>query len=302
MNAVTVTNIQKTLPRTLRGTRPVILHDISFAVEAGQCHGLVGANGAGKSTTLRILMGVAFPSGGTCELYGIPSDQPRARARVGFAPDIAALSPTLTADETCRLHHSLLAEDDGLGPEEVLSQVDLLDRRKSQVGSFSKGMQQRLSLAIALLGSPRLLVLDEPMSGLDPIGRDLVRTLLRERHQRGVTLLFSSHVLSDVNDLCDSVTVIARGRTVYTGAIDTMLGENIGHRLVLVGDGHGAAWSGPGTHSVLGDRSLVEVVNDLELENAIRVAREAGLRVRAVEGIRPSLEERVREMVGEART
>lgn len=301
MNAIEIRKLAKRLPADFRGRRADLLHDINLAVPAGSCHGFVGPNGAGKSTTLRILMGAARPTTGEVSLFGVPSTVPRARAQVGFAPDIAAHPPTLTALEVCTLHEALLGATNGGGvrPDEALRQVDLFGRRDSRVGSFSKGMQQRLSLAVALLGAPRLLVLDEPMSGLDPTGRELVRQVIRERHQAGVTVLFSSHVLSDVAELCDGVTVIARGRTIYSGPLDDVLGDAQGHLLTFIGPDLETTWAGPGVASLRGSRLLVEVDSDTMLRDAIDVGLSRGLRLRAVESIRARLEERIAAMVQE---
>lgn len=302
MLAIAVNGLQKSLVADFRGRRPVLLNDINLNVEEGTIHGLVGANGAGKSTTLRILVGVARPSKGTAEIFGRPSFEPSARAAMGFSPDMPSFPATLTPVEILKLHAALGPGADTI--DAVLNEVDLQGRRNDPVGRFSKGMQQRLSLAIALLGKPRLLVLDEPMSGLDPTGRELVRSVLRKRHAQGTTILFSSHVLSDIGELCDTVTVIDKGRTVFAGSLQSLVGDAQGHRAVFASLASTAPtkWDGPGQASVRGDRLYVEVDTDFELERALSVARMRGLRVTSIESVRPRLEERlVTLMSGEAR-
>jgi len=302
MNAIAIAGLAKKLPADFLGRRAVLLTDVSIVVAEGSIHGLVGANGAGKSTTLRILVGAASPSAGTATLFGVPSSDPAARTGLGYAPDVSAHPQTLSAHEILTLHGALGPGTDTI--DAVLAEVELTARQHDPVGRFSKGMQQRLSLAIALLGHPRLLVLDEPMSGLDPSGRELVRTILRARHAAGVTILFSSHVLSDIAELCDAVTVIDKGKTVFTGSLAAILGDVHGHRAVF--GAHGAqdvpAWNGPGTAVVKGERVFVDVATDLELEGALGAGRRLGLKVISIESVRPRLEERlVGLMTGESR-
>ena len=291
MRAILIEGLAKKLPPDFLGRRATLLSNVSLSVEQGSIHGLVGANGAGKSTTLRILVGAAKPSAGSALLFGIPSSDPSARVGLGFAPDVAAHPPTLSAREILELHAAL-----GPGPatiDAVLEEVELLHRQHDPVGRYSKGMQQRLSLAIALLGHPRLLVLDEPMSGLDPTGRGLVRGILRGRHAAGVTILFSSHVLSDIAELCDTVTVIDKGRTVFAGSLAVIQGDATGHRVVFAAPPEGSLppWAGPGTHRTKDDRVFVELKSDAELEGALAAGRGLGLKIIAIESVRPRLED-----------
>jgi len=301
MLAIAIAGLQKSLVADFRGRRPVLLNDINLNVEEGTIHGLVGANGAGKSTTLRILVGVARPTKGTAAIFGRPSFEPAARTGLGFAPDMASFPATLTALEILQLHAALGPGHDTI--DAVLREVDLYARRNDPVSRFSKGMQQRLSLAVALLGAPRLLVLDEPMSGLDPAGRELVRNVLRARHAQGVTILFSSHVLADIGELCDTVTVIDKGRTVFAGSLQSLVGDAQGHRAVFASSsGTLPQWAGPGHGGIRGDRLYVEVDSDVDLEAALGIARTHGLRVTSIESVRPRLEERlVNLMSGEHR-
>ena len=228
--AVEAVDLHKTVPVGFLGKARALLDGLTLRVSEGEIHGLVGRNGAGKSTLMRALLGVTPVQRGTVRLWGRDPADPQARTSVGYAPDIALFPPTLTPREIVNLHTALL---DASAPRalEVLDQVGLLSHADRPVRVFSKGMGQRLSLAVALLGSPRLLLLDEPMSGLDPEGRHLVRRLIRQSHASGMTILFSSHVLADVEDLCSSATIIDGGRTLTTGAVRDMTAGDGGFTL-----------------------------------------------------------------------
>lgn len=290
--AVTVDHVRKVLPADVLGRRPVLLEDVSIHVSEGEIHGLVGANGAGKSTTLRLLVGAARPTSGVITLHGGPPTIASSRRQMGFAPDVASLPATLSALEILSLHRSLLPNVPVAQVETVLHELELFDRRHDPVRRFSKGMQQRLSLAIALLGAPKLLVLDEPMSGLDPTGRELVRNIIRARHAAGATILFSSHVLSDVAELCSSITVLNKGRTVFEGQLAALVGDALGHRVILGQVGR-SAWTGPGDVSARSDRLIITLKTDAELVAALQEAVQTGLPVIALETIRPRLEDQL---------
>ena len=222
MDAVSFTEATKDVAAGFLGRRRRILEGVSFAVEAGQIHGLVGHNGAGKSTTLRMLTGCSRPTSGSVTLFGEDPTRPSARRRLGFAPDIAALPQSLRADELI----AFVAAARGLGrvdPRAVVERVGL-ELRQETVRAYSKGMQQRLSLALAIVGDPELWVLDEPMSGLDPQGRELVRELLTSHRLRGGTVVFSSHSLADVDALCEQLTVLERGRVIFRGPAREFIG------------------------------------------------------------------------------
>ena len=290
--AITIEHVRKVLPADVFGRRPVLVEDVNLRVKEGEIHGLVGANGAGKSTTLRLLIGAARPTGGVITIHGGPTTAAASRRHVGFAPDVASLPPTLSASEILQLHRALLADTSVADVDAVLREVELFDRRHDPVRRFSKGMQQRLSLAIALLGSPKLLILDEPMSGLDPTGRDLVRSIIRMRHAAGTTILFSSHVLSDVAELCSAVTVLNKGRTVFAGPLEALAGDALGHRVVLGLRGEGG-WTGPGDATLRDDRLLVTVTTDADLVAALELATSRALPILSVETLRPRLEDQL---------
>lgn len=229
--AVEAVDLHKTVPVGFLGKARALLDGLTLRVSEGEIHGLVGRNGAGKSTLMRVLLGVTPVQRGTVRLWGRDPADPQARTAVGYAPDIALFPPTLTPREIVRLHTALLGVSDPEGLD-ILNQLGLLSHADRPVRIFSKGMAQRLSLAVALLGTPRLLLLDEPMSGLDPEGRHLVRRLIRQSHASGMTILFSSHVLADVEDLCSRATIIDGGRTLTSGAVRDMTAGDGGFTLM----------------------------------------------------------------------
>lgn len=224
-------------PRTL-------VEDLSFVVPQGTLCGFVGANGAGKTTTLQLLLGHIAPTSGSLRLFGVPVDDPRARVGLGYLPEQAPPGRALTPQRLVRAHALLR----GVPPnqatraaQEALERVQLIGHSHRCMRTFSKGMRQRVSLAQALAGAPRLLILDEPLSGLDPPGRHLVRELLAELTASGCTVFFSTHMLSDVSLLCHQVVVLHHGRLTYSGA-PAALEARAGHgRMEVVGQGVDAA-------------------------------------------------------------
>jgi ABC-2 type transport system ATP-binding protein len=194
------------------------LAGVDLEVEAGQLVGLLGPNGAGKSTLTKIACGLVRPSGGGVEVLGRPAGSPEARAALGYLAELFRFPGWCTADELLRLHQRLVASGGGERERrELLDLVELSDAAGKRVEAMSKGMQQRLGVAQALVGSPRLLLLDEPTSALDPVGRRIVRELLEELRRREVAVLLNSHLLSEVELICDHVAIIAGGRLVMAG-------------------------------------------------------------------------------------
>jgi ABC-2 type transport system ATP-binding protein len=208
------------------GAKREAVSDVSISVSHGAIHGLLGPNGAGKTTTLKMLLGLVRPSGGRFEILGKPAFKAGARASVGFLPEQPYFPGQLTASEAMALYGRLA----GLGRVEIKEQTnELLDRvgldgrQKTLLSKFSRGMLQRLGLAQALLGSPEVLILDEPASGLDPVGQRDIRRLMLELKQSGRTILLSSHQLSEVEAVSDEVTILNRGTVVARGHIDQLL-------------------------------------------------------------------------------
>jgi ABC-2 type transport system ATP-binding protein len=202
------------------------LDRLTLEVEAGEVFGFLGPNGAGKTTTLKLLMQLVYPTSGRAELLGKPIGDPAAKRRIGYLPENPNFYDYLTAEELLRYFAGLF----GYRGAEVRQRVNrLLDEvgigaeRRLQLRKFSKGMLQRVGIAQALINDPELVIFDEPMSGLDPLGRREVRALILRLRDRGCTVFFSSHVLSDAEALCSRVAILAKGRLVTAGRLNEML-------------------------------------------------------------------------------
>jgi ABC-2 type transport system ATP-binding protein len=196
----------------------VALDGVDLEVAPGELLGLLGPNGAGKSTLTKIACGLVRASGGAAEVEGSPAGSAQARAAIGYLAELFRFPDWLTADELLALHQDLAGSRRGAAErDELLELVGLHEARGTKVAAMSKGMQQRLGIAQALVGSPRLLMLDEPTSALDPVGRRVVRDLLRELRARGTAVLLSSHLLSEVELVCDRVAILVSGRIVAQG-------------------------------------------------------------------------------------
>ena len=188
-------------------------------VEEGELFGLLGPNGAGKSTLVKIACGLVSPSGGSVEVLGASAGSIQARRQIGYLAELFRFPGWLSADELLELHQRLAGSAGGKAERsELLDLVGLGDAAATKVETVSKGMQQRLGIAQALVGSPRLLMLDEPTSALDPVGRRIVRDLLLELKRRGVAVLLNSHLLSEIELVCDRVAIMLAGRVVRQGA------------------------------------------------------------------------------------
>jgi ABC-2 type transport system ATP-binding protein len=206
------------------------LIDLTLRVEPGEIFGFLGPNGAGKTTAVKLLLGLARATGGSGSVLGAPLGDRAARRDIGYLPELFRYQPWLKAREVLELHARLRSADGGptlrsTAIDDGLAAVDLADRAGDPVGSFSKGMQQRLGLAVALLGSPRLVILDEPTSALDPVGRADVRSIVRRAAEVGSTVFLNSHLLTEVERLCDRVAIVDHGRVLASGRIDDLLGE-----------------------------------------------------------------------------
>jgi ABC-2 type transport system ATP-binding protein len=202
------------------------LDSVSLAVGSGQIFGFIGPNGAGKSTTIKALLGLLAPSRGTILVDGLPPSDPRSRRRVGFLPEETHYYRFLTAAEALDFYGKLCGVPKAARRRripELLALVDLSSSARRALSGFSKGMMQRLGLAQALVNDPEILVLDEPTTGLDPISRLDLRRLLHEQKKKGKTVFFSSHELSEVELLCDSIAILHRGRVVKSGPLSEVL-------------------------------------------------------------------------------
>jgi ABC-2 type transport system ATP-binding protein len=218
--AVEIINLRKAYGRT------VALHDLSLSVEPGEVFGFLGPNGAGKTTTVKVLLGLVRPTSGQARIFGVSTTDPEARRVVGYLPENFRFQDWLTGVELLELHADLA----DLTPEvrkrripEALNLVGLADRGDDRLKTYSKGMLQRIGLAQAIIHNPRLVLLDEPTSALDPIGRRDVRDMIRALSARGMTVFLNSHLLSEVEMVCDRVAIIDRGRVVQSGRLDDLI-------------------------------------------------------------------------------
>jgi len=227
-------------PVRVRSNTPIESHDLrkeygrgrtalagaSLRVEQGEVFGFLGANGAGKTTFVKMLLGLVRPTSGTARLFGRPIHEPAARALVGYQPELFRFPEWMTGEEVLRLHGQLAhvaATDVAAAAPGALERVGLGGRGRDRVGTYSKGMQQRLALAQALVAHPRLVILDEPTSALDPVGRREVREIIRDLRGEGVAVFLNSHLLSEVELTCDRVAILHEGRVVREGQLDELL-------------------------------------------------------------------------------
>ncbi len=228
---VSVENLSKSYPTGFWRRRVRVLSDVSFSVGRNEIVGFLGPNGAGKTTTIKILNHLAFPDSGRVTIFGEEAGRrPETRRRIGFMPEQPYFYEYLTGAEFLGLCGHLY----GMGRAEIasrtralLERVGLPDAGRTAIRKFSKGMMQRLGLAQALLHDPELVVLDEPMSGLDPMGRMDVRDLIRELKAAGKTVFFSSHIISDVEALSDRVVILHKGRKMAEGSVDDLMGRQV---------------------------------------------------------------------------
>jgi len=230
--------LSKTFEVGVRRKRVQAVKDLDLVVEEGEIFGFVGPNGAGKTTTIKMLMGLIFPTAGRASIYDAPIPSAEAKRRIGYLPENPSYYDFLTGREALGFFGRLAGAsgaERARREEELLGLVGLADAADRQIRKYSKGMQQRLGIAQALVGAPSFVVLDEPMSGLDPIGRKDVRDLILELKKRGTTVLFSTHILPDVEMLADRVGVILGGRLRDVGRITDLLSPRV-RRVDLVMD------------------------------------------------------------------
>ncbi|MBX3251028.1 MAG: ABC transporter ATP-binding protein, partial [Myxococcales bacterium] len=271
---------------------------ISFQVHRGEIFGLLGPNGAGKTTSIKAILRLVFPTAGTIRVFGRPPDDPRSMDHVGYMPEnpyvYRYLRPLEFLDLCGRLA-GLARKERTRRAEEMIDRVGLRHAVDRPIGRFSKGMMQRVGLAQALLHDPELLVLDEPMSGLDPIGRKEIRDILLEQRRKGTTLLFTSHILSDVEMLCDRVVILQRGLITAQGKLSELLAGDVAQAEIELANVTPALRellaSLPDTEAHDAEARTLLTVPDAEVPNALRAALDAGARVVAVRPNRRSLED-----------
>ena len=280
------------------------LAGLSMSIPRGSVFGFLGPNGAGKTTAVKLLLGLARPTGGDARVLGASiSDgeaHRRARARIGYLPELFRYQGWLSAREVLAVHAELVGLDRSAWAEEiarVLALVGLAERADDRVANFSKGMQQRLGLAAALLGRPELVVLDEPTSALDPVGRHDVRELIRGLRAEGMTVFLNSHLLSEVEQVCDRVAIVDHGRVVASGTFAELLaGDTVRVKVTGAAPSDLSAF---GTADVEGDWLTVRGITPERIPDLVAKLVASGGRVHAVQPANESLEDRFISLLSE---
>jgi ABC-2 type transport system ATP-binding protein len=286
-------------------TRPYrALDRLTLEVSQGEVFGFLGPNGAGKTTTLKLLMQLVFPTAGRAEILGRPLGDLAVKRRIGYLPENPYFYDYLTAEELLMYFGALFGYDAAERRKRtgrLLDLVGIAGERRLQLRKFSKGMLQRVGVAQALLNEPDVVIFDEPMSGLDPLGRRDVRALILSLRDRGCTVFFSSHVLSDAEALCSRVAILARGRLVASGGLNEMLAfEASGWELVVAGMARGAPPVGAGIRRVvpIGEgRYQLELPLDPPPERLLAELAASGAKLISLNPIRPTLEDLFVEQV-----
>jgi ABC-2 type transport system ATP-binding protein len=270
------------------------LEDLTMQVENGEVFGFLGPNGAGKSTTIKLLMRLIFPTSGTARILGKSIEDVAMHQRIGYLPEQPYFYDYLTAAELLEYFarfHNLTAADRHERVQKILKKVGLETAKKIQLRKYSKGMLQRVGLAQAILHDPEVVVLDEPMSGLDPLGRREVRDIILELRKEGRTVLFSTHILSDAETLCDRVGVIVGGKLRGVGAPGEMVGiQAQGMEVLFELNGTGKLPALLSKATKTGEQYRVHV-SEAELYPALDELKAAGARIASVTQLKPTLEE-----------
>ncbi len=295
---IVVDNLRKEFRLGLTRKRVLAVQGISFSVRQGVIFGFLGPNGAGKTTTLKMLTGLIRPTSGHASLFGHPIPSPKAMRQIGFLPENPYIYPYLTPTEfveMCGRLSGLRGKAVRDRARAVLERTGVAYAADRPARRLSKGMLQRTGLAAALVADPELLILDEPMSGLDPVGRKEVKDIIIDERRNGRTIFFSTHILSDVETLCDDVTILRKGQIVVRGRLDELLRREAQRCTVLLNDanelvdefarsvGHGVTRHGARLQIDIEGRALVQPL----LEHALR----SGVEVEAVTPHHETLEE-----------
>lgn len=300
MDAISVQHVTKTYQPTWPWQASyTVLSDVSFSVGYGEIFGFLGHNGAGKTTTMKILIGLMRATSGTVELLGKPSTEVHLHKKIGYLPESPYFYDYLTAEEFL-LFYGELAElnkaDLSHRITELLMKVGLSEARTRPLRKFSKGMLQRIGLAQALIHDPELVILDEPMSGLDPVGRKEVRDIIMSLSDHGKTVLFSTHIISDVEMICDRVGIIAKGKMQAVGKIEDIVGGRDTASVEVVCEGFEGAENTVIKASARrfiqrGGRCWMVIPGYAQLEPVLNTIRESGGRLISVVPHKGSLEE-----------
>lgn len=303
---IVVEGLEKEFRLGLTRKRVRAVQGISFRVAQGDIFGFLGPNGAGKTTTIKMLTGLIRPTRGRATLMGHRVPSAVARKQIGFLPENPYIYPFLTPMEFVEMCGSLSGLSGKIlrdRSKSVLKKTGVLYAADRPARRLSKGMLQRAALAAALVADPRLLILDEPMSGLDPVGRKEVKDLIIEERDAGRTIFFSTHILGDVETLCDRVTILRRGKVVVEGKLDELLHSHTPRiNVVLAGSDEsllGYCQENGLHHNVVGGRLRVELDNREAVRKLVSLAMETGAEIEEVVPVYETLEDLfVREAIG----
>ncbi len=234
--AIEIRDLTKDFPLTLRGIKLRAVDNLTLSVPEGQVFGLLGPNGSGKSTTIKIILGLLDPTAGECKVFGVPSGRVDSRLNVGYLPEAPYFYRYLSGTELVRFYGRICGVPRKRLDErvrEVIDWVGLSGAAQRRVGTYSKGMLQRIGLAQALVHDPRLIILDEPTAGVDPVGSAEISELILKLKTQGKTVLITSHLLAQIEDICDRVAILDRGKLILEGAVNELVGLNDRQSLIV---------------------------------------------------------------------
>jgi ABC-2 type transport system ATP-binding protein len=296
MAPIEILDLEKTYFVGFWHKRPkVALRPLRLTIEEGEVFGFLGPNGAGKTTTLKLLMGLVFPTAGTAKILGRDLTDPDVKSQIGFLPEQPYFYDHLTARELLNYYGQLSgvpAKERSSRVEQMLARVGLSDAAGTQLRKFSKGMLQRVGLAQAILHNPKLVFLDEPMSGLDPMGRREVRDLIQQLRHEGKTVFFSTHILSDAEALCDRVGVIQHGELRGVGAVAELMAQNQGKiEIVFYAQDIPAALISLGAEASVSGEMVNAVLAEEQQDAALDILRREHIKLVSLMPVRKSLEE-----------
>ena len=305
MPVVEIENLTKDFTVGFWKKRPIrALDNLNLQINQGEIFGFLGPNGAGKSTTIKLLMNLLYPTSGNARILGAPVSSTEMRKNIGYLPENPYFYDYLTPVELLTYVGRLFgisAVDLKKRTRELIEDVGLGHAENRQLRKFSKGMVQRLGIAQALINEPKIVFFDEPMSGLDPLGRMDVRRIIHSLKDRGVTVFFSSHILPDVEAICDRVAILNRGKLQEVGALADILKVGVeGHEIIVSGGAPDIKDAIGGLCEeilVMGDRFQLRVRNGKAMDEILRFVFERKLDLISVNPIRPSLEDHFKSAV-----
>jgi ABC-2 type transport system ATP-binding protein len=299
--ALEIKGLWKSFPGHLSVGRSQVLNGLELTVNRGETFGFVGANGAGKTTTIKIIAGLIFADRGSVSILGRPGTDPRSRQGMGFLPEQPSFYGYLSGREFVEFHARLLGmagRRRKTEVERVLADVGMLEKAHLPLRKCSKGMLQRIGIAQAILGEPELLILDEPMSGLDPAGRRDVRDLILAQRRRGAAVFFSSHILSDAEVLCDRVGILSKGSLALEGSLTELLGrETPSWEVAVRGQVKMDQADAFQVVARQDDLLLLRVTGEHDLTTLLDHVRSSGAHVHSLVPRRQTLEERFLDVV-----